>query len=107
MKTTSLAASKRSASGPASASACSVWPSSARKVVRLAAIPRASSAMPRRSLKSIPSRQAASAACGPSYCQAGDREVVVQDGGGAALALLERERERAAHVLEALPLAQV
>ena len=37
----------------------------------------------------------------------GDREVVVQDGRGAALALLERERERPAHVLEPLPLAQV
>ena len=73
----------------------------------MAAMPSANSVMPRRSQKSIPSRQAASAARGPSYCQRGDREVVVQDGRVAALTLLERERERPAHVLEPLPLPQV
>ena len=31
----------------------------------------------------------------------------MEDGGGASLALLERERERAAHVLEPLPFPQV
>ena len=62
--------------------------------------------MPRRWQKSIPSRQASSAARGPSYCQLAEREVVVQDGGGAALTLRERERERPAHVLEPLPLPQ-
>ena len=106
MESTSPAASRRSATGTASASACSARPSSARKVVLMAAMPSANSVMPRRSQKSIPSRQAARAACGPSYCQRGDREVVVQDGRGAALALLECERERPAHVLESLPLAE-
>ncbi len=70
------------------------------------AIMSANSAIPRRSQKSIPSRQAASAASGPSNCQRGDREVVVQDGRGSALPLFDRERERPAHVLEPLPRPQ-
>ncbi len=68
-RTASPAASSRSASGTASASACSARPSSARNVVLMLAIPSANSVMPRRRQKSIPSRQASSAARGPSYCQ--------------------------------------
>ena len=42
----------------------------------------------------------------PFVLPARERKVVVQDGGGPALALLERERERAAHVLEPLSFPQ-
>ena len=53
----------------ASASACSGRPQPARKFMLIAGDRERDSAIPRRSQKSIPSRQAASAACGPSYCQ--------------------------------------
>ena len=63
--------------------------------------------MPRRSQKAIPSSPSGSAAWGPSYSQLARAEVVVEGGGGAALALLDRQRERVPHLLEPLPLTQL
>ena len=90
-----------------SSSACSRRAELGEEGTLMAAIASANSAMPRRSQKSIPSRQGGEGGLRPLVAASGDGEVVVQDGGLAALALLERELERAAHVLESLPLAQV
>ena len=106
MKPTSPAASRRSASGPASASACSA-------PAALGEEGRAHAGDPERELGDAaplaevdPFPAGIEGGLRPLVLPAGDREVVVQDGGGAALALLECERERPAHVLEPLPFAQ-
>ena len=70
------------------------------------AIPSANSAMPRRSQKSIPSRQASRAACGPSYCQLTIARLLCRTAAARPWPCVERERERPAHVLESLPVPE-
>ena len=97
----------RSASGPASASACSVCPSSARRL-----------GLPARHLQRDLG-DAAPLAEGDRLLVGVERglrplvgpddpgEVAVDDGGLASLALLERELERPAHVLDPARVAQL
>jgi hypothetical protein len=69
----------------------------------MAPIPSANSVMPHRAARE-PLTTGNEGRAWPFVQPDGEREVVVQDGRRPTLALLERELERAAYVLESLPL---
>ena len=94
-----------SASGPASASACSVCPSSARRIRLAARMCSVTSVIPRRSQNAIPSRRRRVRPAAPGTPD-DPGEVAVDDGGLAPLALLQREPERPAHVFDPVRVPQ-